>query len=179
MSSPRQCPDCGFSVAADAAHCSSCGRSMTAEESQPTAEPPAHASTTRQPAPPPTVRPPAAPSGDDGPFTEPAPEIGSYLGRSVMIAMVGLLCCGMMTAAMSSFWWLFVLGLPPAIASAVAIMHGIRVGDRETTGDEGGALESSESARKWNKAARNLMWPGLATLLVLFVIEGVRQFIFS
>ena len=88
--------------------------------------------------------------------------------------MVGLLCCGMMTTAVASLYWLLAFGLPPAVFAVVAIMHGIRVGDRETTGDAHGALESSEKAWKWTKIAWYLIWPGLATLFVLLVIEGVK-----
>ena len=156
MSNEEQCPDSGFSGSADAAHGSDCGESLAATEPESNAGPSETSSCSQQ-------------------IEEETSEIDSYLGRSVLIAMVGVNCCGLMTAAMSSIYWLLALGLPPAIFAAIAIMHGIRVGDRETTGDHDGALESSESARKWNKISRHLMWPGLATLFILFIVEGFKM----
>ena len=156
MSNEERSPDSGYSGSADSAHGSACGESPPASQPAPTAGPSDPASPSRQ-------------------VVEQSPELDSYLGRSVLIAMVGVNCCGVMTAAVSSLYWLLALGLPPAIFAAIAIMHGIRVGDRETTGDRDGALESSENARKWSKISRHLLWPGLATLFVLFVIEGFKM----
>ena len=155
MSNAGQCPGSGYGGAADAAPCSVSSDSLPASPPAPTAGP-------------------SEPSSCSQQVVEQPQEIDSYLGRSVLISMVGVNCCGVMTAAMSSVYWLLALGLPPAICAAIAIMHGIRVGDRETAGDRNGALESSESARNWNKISLHLMWPGLATLFVLFVIEGFK-----
>lgn len=156
MSRSRQCPACGYVGAADdALYCTACGMSLPAEQSEPTDRP-------------------LESSGVPPQAAQPVADIDSYLGRSVLLAMVGLLCCGMMTTAVASLYWLLAFGLPPAVFAVVAIMHGIRVGDRETTGDYNGALESSEKARKWTKIAWYLIWPGLATLFVLLVIEGVK-----
>lgn len=156
MSSARECPSCGYAGVADALYCTACGMSLPAGQ-------------------------PQATGGALGPFgvsqqpAQQAEDIDSYLGRSVLIAMVGFLCCGMLPASVASVYWLLGFGLAPVISAAVAIMHGIRVGDRETTGDHNGALESSESARKWTKIARYLIWPGLAALFVSLIVEGVKM----
>ncbi|MYC37300.1 MAG: hypothetical protein F4X66_10375 [Chloroflexi bacterium] len=157
MSSSRQCPDCGYVGSVDdALYCTACGMSLPAEQSEPTDGP-------------------LAPSGVPPQPAQAAADIDSYLGRSVLLAMVGFLCGGIIPVATASAYWLLCFGLAPVIPAAIAIMHGIRVGDRETTGDYNGALESSENARKWTQIARYLIWPGLATLFVLLVIEGVKM----